>query len=170
MLPSGSPKARAIASRLQDVPEAAELPLAASEQAGLPPSLLQDLQPLSAASDSPYDPLIGPQAGSVPAAGGMGSSGGGGSPPRSPPRSPASAAAAGPAAGQQSSPPREGKVKRFIVSMKTAGPAFLQRAQLESQPSVAAGAAAAAPANAAQPRPLLHALTESPAVIRRYAE
>lgn len=165
MLPSGSPKARAVSPRLADVPEAAEL--SAEQAPGLPSSLLQDLLHLSA-SDSPHDPLMGPAAGSAPVQGRLGGSGssGGGSPPAT--------AVFGPPAvrqqQQQTSPPREGKVKRFIVSMKTAGPAFLQR-QLESQPSVVTAKPAARYGGAAQPqRPLTHALTESPAVIRQYAE
>jgi hypothetical protein len=161
MLPSGSPKARAIAPRLADVPETAELALEEPEPStGLPPALLHDLLHMSA-SDSPHDPLIAPASGGGPAPTRLG--GGGGSPSAS-----GTAPAVGPAAGQQTSPPREGKVKRFIVSMKTAGPAFLQR-QLESQPS-GLPPKAAAPQGAAQQRPLLHALTESPAVIRQYAD
>lgn len=166
MLPSGSPKARALSPRLADVPEAAEL--SGEQGPDLPSSLLQDLLHLSA-SDSPHDPLMGPAAGSVPVQGRLGGIGGGGiggSPPAT--------AVSGPSTGQQqqqqqqTSPPREGKVKRFIVSMKTAGPAFLQR-QLEGQPSVVAAKSEARYGGAAQPH-LTHALTESPAVIRQYAE
>lgn len=155
MVPSGSPKSRGIAPRLAHVPEAAELSMEAPEQGGLDPALLGDSL-LPAAGGGPHDALYGPPTASGPARRG---GGGGGSPP-----------AASPAAAGQptASPPREGKVKRFIVSIKSAGPAFLQR-QLESQPSMAPPAAAAA-RGAAQPRPLQHAFTESPTMIRQYAE
>ena len=96
-------------------------------------------------------------AGGSPRYGRLGGGGGGGAPAASP----------GPLEG---SPRHEGQVKRLIFAMKTAGPAFLQR-QLEPQPrSAPAGVAPGRAGGAGSAPPLAHALTESPAVIKQYAQ
>lgn len=156
----GGPEARQINGLPQTIPEHAE-PCAAPSRQPTPPV-------------SPDPLLAGPTSRAPPHHGGMsaehaadgapllpgacGESGGG-----------SGGAGGGTALPGQPSPAKEGgRVRRFF-QMATAGPTFLQ-AQLAQLPQPAAAPRSAeAPPGAGRPA-LAHAFTESPAVLKRFAQ